>query len=61
MKVKATMLTIKEAAGVVDGLTPYRIRRMCREGKLPHIMAGRKTLINQSVLLDVIGEKPSAH
>lgn len=48
---KTTMLTIKEAAQTVKGLTEYRIRRMCKEGTLPHIKAGKKYLINQDVLL----------
>jgi hypothetical protein len=53
---KPIMLTIKEAAAIVDGLTAYRIRQMCLDGSLPHIMAGKKYLINQAVLLNVIGE-----
>jgi len=55
-KPKATMLTINEAAALVDGLTSFRIRQMCIDGTLPHIKAGKKYLINQSVLLSVIGE-----
>ena len=51
---KPRMLTIKEAANLVDGLTQYRIRQMCIEGILPHIKAGKKFLINQSKLLEVI-------
>jgi excisionase family DNA binding protein len=55
-KLKPTMLTIKEASELVNGLTEYRIRQMCLSGALPHIKAGKKYLINQSVLLSVIGE-----
>lgn len=51
---KTTMLTIKEAAQTVKGLTEYRIRRMCKEGILPHIKAGKKYLINQDVLLKFV-------
>ena len=51
METKTTMLTIKEAAQTVKGLTEYRIRRLCKEGTLPHIKAGKKYLINQDVLL----------
>jgi hypothetical protein len=57
MKQRASMLTIKAAAALVDGLTPYRIRQMCINGELPCIKAGKKYLINPSVLLDFIGEK----
>ena len=57
METKARMLTINEAAALIEGLTPYRIRQMCITGALPHIMAGKKYLINQNVLLAAIGEK----
>ena len=44
------MLTIKEAAALVDGLTEYRVRELCRSGKLPCFMAGKKYLINKDIL-----------
>lgn len=47
---KITMLTIKEAAVLVDGLTEYRIREMCRSGELPCFKAGKKYLINKEIL-----------
>ena len=47
---KITMLTIKEAAALVDGLTEYRIRELCKTGKLPCFMAGKKYLINKEIL-----------
>ncbi|MBO5559708.1 helix-turn-helix domain-containing protein [Ruminococcus sp.] len=47
---KITMLTIKEAAALVDGLTEYRVRQLCRSGKLPCFMAGKKYLINKETL-----------
>lgn len=45
------MLTIKEAAALVGGLTEYRVRQMCLHDQIPHIMAGRKYLINKELLL----------
>jgi len=51
------MLTIDEAAAEVNGLTKYRIRQMCVTGELACVMAGKKYLINKSILLDKIGEK----
>ena len=51
---RPTLLTIKEAAALVDGLTEYRIRQLCITGQLPHIMAGNKYLINKDVLLRYI-------
>lgn len=38
---KITMLTIKEAAALVEGLTEYRVRQMCINNQIPHIMAGK--------------------
>ena len=48
---KITMLTIKEAAALVHGLTEYRVRQMCINDQMPHIMAGRKYLINKDIFL----------
>ena len=44
------MLTIKEAAELVQGLTEFRVRELCRKGELPCIMAGKKYLINKDTL-----------
>ena len=56
-KSKIKMLTIKEAANLIDGLTEYRIRQMCINGELPCLMAGKKYLISQAKLLEKIGER----
>lgn len=57
MNNKAKLLTIKQAAQVVDGITEYRIRQMCISGELPCFKAGKKYLINENVLLqNVMGE-----
>ena len=53
-----TMLTIKEAAALVDGLTEYRVRQMCRSGELPCIKAGKKDLINKDILIRFLGGEP---
>lgn len=50
IETKIVMLTIKEAAALVDGLTEYRVRELCRSGKLPCFMAGKKYLINKEIL-----------
>ena len=55
---KPKMLTINEAAALVDGLTPYRVRQMCINGELAHIRAGKKYLINRDLLFEKIGSKP---
>lgn len=48
---KIVMLTIKEAAALVEGLTEYRVRQMCINNQVPHIMAGKKYLINEDIFL----------
>ena len=54
------MLTIKEAAALVDGLTEYRVRQMCRNGELHCFKAGRKYLISEDALMRaVFGENYS--
>ena len=45
-----TMLTIKEAAALVDGLTEYRVQELCKSGELPSFKAGKKYLINKEIL-----------
>lgn len=57
MQEKPTMLTLKEAAKLIDGLTEYRIKMMCLDGTLKHIKAGKKYLVNKNTLLNAIGEK----
>ena len=53
---KASLLTINQAAELVEGLSPFRLRQMCIEGTLPHIRAGNKYMINKRRLLEIIGE-----
>ncbi len=57
MENKITMLTIKEAAAMVEGLTEYRVRQMCVNKQIPCIMAGKKYLINKDILLDFLQGK----
>ena len=52
--VKAKLLTIKEAALLIEGLTEYRIRQLCVSGKLPCFMAGKKYLINENALMKIV-------
>ena len=51
---KVVMLTIKEAAELVDGLSEYRVRQMCINRQIPCIMAGRKYLINRDRFLNYL-------
>ena len=57
MENKITMLTIKEAAAMVEGLTEYRVRQMCVNKQIPCIMAGKKYLIDKDILLDFLRGK----
>lgn len=52
---RIVMLTIKEAAELVDGLTEYRVRQMCINKQIPCIMAGKKYLINKDIFLNYLG------
>ena len=47
---KTVMLTIKQAAALVDGLTVFRVRELCKSGELPCFRAGKKYLINKEIL-----------
>ena len=51
---RIVMLTIKEAAALVEGLTEYRVRQMCINDQVPHIMAGKKYLINKDLFLSYL-------
>ena len=53
---KVRLLTIKLAAEVVEGLTEHRIRQLCKNGKLPCIMAGKKYLINEQTLISFVSK-----
>ena len=55
---RMVMLTIKEAAALVDGLTEYRVRQLCRSGELPCFKAGKKYLINKNVRIRYLGGEP---
>lgn len=51
---KRKMLTIKEAAEVIEGLTEYRIRCMCKSGQVRCFRAGRKYLISEEELVKAV-------
>ena len=47
MEYKEKLLTIKEAAELIEGLTEYRIRQLCISGELKCFKAGRKYLFTE--------------
>ena len=54
MEDKLRLLTIKQAAKVIDGLTEFRIRQLCRSGELPCFKSGRKYLIDEKALIALV-------
>lgn len=49
---KEKLFTVKEAAKLIDGLTEYRIRQMCKNGQLDCFKAGNKLLISEESLYE---------
>ena len=52
---KPRLLTLKEAAKLIDGLTEYRVRRMCIDGKIKYHMFGNKYMISEHEILKYFG------
>ena len=53
------ILTIMQAAQLIEGLTEYRIRQMCKSGQLRCFKAGNKYLIAEEDLYEtVFGRRP---
>jgi excisionase family DNA binding protein len=48
------ILTIKQAAQLIEGLTEYRIRQMCKTGQLRCFKAGNKYLIAEEDLYETV-------
>jgi hypothetical protein len=49
---KPRLLTIPQAAKLIDGLSPYRLGIWVKEGKIPHVMCGNKPMLNERVVLE---------
>lgn len=54
MTEKRKMLTIKEAGNLIDGITEYRVREMCRNGQLKCFKAGKKYLISEEAFIKAV-------
>ena len=52
---KPRLLTLKQAAALVDGLTEYRIRRMCIAGNIKFHKFGNKYMISEHEILKHFG------
>jgi len=53
---KPRLLTLREAAKLIDGLTEYRVRHMCLEGAIKFHKFGNKYMVSERTLLDYFGE-----
>lgn len=51
---KEKLFTVKEAAKLIDGLTEYRIRQMCKNGQLDCFKAGNKLPISEESLYEAV-------
>ncbi len=58
-KTKVELLTVKECAKEISGLSECAVRQLVAQGKLPHIRSGAgkrgKILIPKTALLDYFG------
>lgn len=50
------LLTLKEAAKLIDGLTEYRVRMMCKNGKIKYYRFGNKYMISEREILKYFNE-----
>ncbi len=51
---KIKLLTVREAAEMIDGLSEYRIRKLVKEGVIPSFMSGNKILMSKDALVSVV-------
>lgn len=51
---KKKVFTINEASKLIEGVSAYRIRQMCKNGQLRHFKAGNKYLISESDLTEAV-------
>ena len=53
---KPRLLTLREAAKLIEGLTEYRVRMLCINGDVKHHKFGNKYMISEKELLSFFGE-----
>lgn len=54
---KPRLLTLKEAAKLIDGLTEYRVKMLCINGEIKYHKFGNKYMISEHEILTYFGEK----
>lgn len=50
---KMKLVTVKEAAANIDGLTEYMIRKMIKEDKLASVSGGGKILVSEGEIIRI--------
>lgn len=53
---KPRLLTLKEAAKLIDGLTEYRVRMLCINGAIKHHKFGNKYMVSEREILKYFDE-----
>ena len=53
---KPRLLTLKQAAELIDGLTEYRLRQICQSGDIKYHKFGKKFMVSERTILDYFGE-----
>ena len=53
---KPRLLTLKEAAKLIEGLTEYRVRQLCLNGDIKYHKFGSKYMISEREILHYFGE-----
>jgi len=53
---KPRLLTLKQAAELIDGLTEYRVRLLCTENAIKYHKFGNKYMIPEHEILRHFGE-----
>ena len=52
VQIKPRLVTLKEAATLIEGLSEYRLRQMCISGELQHHKFGKKFMVLNQTLLE---------
>ena len=53
---KPRLLTLKEAATLIEGLTEYRVRQLCTQNEIKYFKFGNKYMVSEKELLNFFGE-----
>lgn len=56
---KPRLLTLKQAAALVEGLTEYRVRQMCINGDIKHHKFGKKYMVSEYEIMKHFGASAS--